>query len=65
MLLADPLAMAMLIDVFSERGYHAAVDLHRIEIPDSIDLATGKVTCRMKKVFRIEIRFQGSEIRRG
>ena len=64
-LLADPLAMAMLIDVFSERGYHAAVDLHRIEIPDSIDLATGKVTCRMKKVFRIEIRFQGSEIRRG
>ena len=63
--LADPLALAMLIDVFSERGYHAAVDLHRIEIPDSIDLATGKVTCRMKKVFRIEIRFQGSEIRRG
>ncbi len=63
--LADPLALAMLIDVFSERGYHAAVDLHRIEIPDTIDLATGKVTCRMKKVFRIEIRFQGSEIRRG
>ena len=64
-MLADPLALAMLIDVFSERGYHAAVDLHRIEIPDTIDLATGKVTCRMKKVFRIEIRFQGSEIRRG
>ncbi len=64
-LLESPVALAMLIDVFSERGYHAAVDLHRIEIPDSIDLATGKVTCRMKKVFRIEIRFQGSEIRRG
>jgi ribosomal protein S4E len=30
-----------------------------------IDLATGKVTSRIKKVFRIEIRFQGSEIRRG
>jgi adenylate kinase len=64
-LLDDPLALAMLIDVFSERGYHAGVDIHRIEIPDHIQLATGKVTCRTKKVFRIEIRFQGSEIRRG
>ena len=63
--LKDPLALAMLIDVFSERGYHAAVDIHKIEIPDSIDLETGKLTCRTKKVFRIEIRFQGSEIRRG
>ena len=64
-LLEDPLALAMLIDVFSERGYHAGVDIHRIEIPDHLELATGKVTCRTKKVFRIEIRFQGSEIRRG
>ena len=64
-LLQDPLALAMLIDVFSERGYHAGVDIHRIEIPDHIELTTGKVTCRIKKVFRIEIRFQGSEIRRG
>ncbi len=26
--LDDPLALAMLIDVFSERGYHAVVDIH-------------------------------------
>jgi adenylate kinase len=64
-LLDDPLALAMLIDVFSERGYHASVDIHRIEIPDRIDLASGKISSRTKKVFRIEIRFQGSEIRRG
>ena len=64
-LLDDPLALAMLIDVFSERGYHAAVDIHRIEFPDYIELATGKVISRTKKVFRIEIRFKGSEIRRG
>ncbi|HEX7652816.1 MAG TPA: nucleoside monophosphate kinase [Verrucomicrobiae bacterium] len=63
--LDDPLALAMLIDVFSERGYHAGVDIHRIEIPDTIDLTTGKILCRTKKVYRIEIRFQGSEIRRG
>ena len=64
-LLDDPLSLAMLIDVFSERGYRAGVDIHRIEIPDQIELTTGKVTCRTKKVVRIEIRFQGSEIRRG
>ena len=64
-LLTDPTALAMLIDIFSERGYHATVDLHRIEIPEKVDLATGAITCRTKKVFRIQIRFPGSEIRRG
>jgi adenylate kinase len=64
-LLDDPRALAMLIDIFSERGYHAAVDLHRIEIPEHVDLKTGAVRCRLKKVYRIQIRFTGSEIRRG
>lgn len=63
--LEDPLALAMLIDVFSERGYHAVVDIHKIEIPEKVDLTTGTIKCRTKKVFRIQIRFQGSEIRRG
>src|SRR6185312_5938103 len=63
--LDDPVALAMLIDIFSERGYHAVVDLHRIEVPDRVDLATGAIKCRVKKVYRIQIRFQGSEIRRG
>ena len=64
-LLDDTLALAMLIDLFSERGYHATVDLHRIEVPDTFDPATGKIACRVKKVYRLSIRFQGSEIRRG
>lgn len=64
-LLNDPHALAMLIDIFSERGYHAVIDLHRIEIPEKVDLQTGEITCREKKVFRITIRFKGSEIRRG
>jgi adenylate kinase len=63
--LENPVSLAMLIDVFSERGYHAVVDIHRIEIPERVDLATGVILCRTKKVFRIQIRFQGSEIRRG
>ncbi|MDQ8201158.1 nucleoside monophosphate kinase [Pelagicoccus enzymogenes] len=63
--LDDPHSMAMLIDIFSERGYHASVDLHKIEIPEEFDLQTGQIRCRMKKVWRIQIRFKGSEIRRG
>jgi adenylate kinase len=63
--LENPLALAMLIDVFSERGYHAAVDIHRIDVPERFDTATGAITCSVKKVYRIRIRFQGSEIRRG
>lgn len=63
--LDDPLALAMLIDVFSERGYHAVVDIHRIDVPERVDLTTGAIECRMKKVYRIQIRFKGSEIRRG
>src|SRR5205823_12820767 len=28
----EPMSLAILIDVFSERGFHASVDVHRIEI---------------------------------
>jgi len=63
--LEEPIALAMLIDIFSERGYHAAVDLHRIEVPEHFDVQTGQIKCRVKKVFRIQVRFPGSEIRRG
>lgn len=61
----DPLSLAMLIDVFSERGYHAVVDIHRIEVPQHYDTTSGEITCREKRVYRIHIYFQGSEIRRG
>ena len=64
-LLDDALALAILIDVFSERGFHAVVDLHRLDIPEKIDPATGQIQSRMKKVYRIQVRFPGSEIRRG
>ena len=55
----------MLIDIFSERGYHAVIDIRRREVPQQIDLETGEVTCRQQKVYRIAIFFKGSEIRRG
>jgi adenylate kinase len=61
----DPSALAMLIDVFSERGFHATVDLQRVEVPDRVDLTTGEIQCRVKKVYCFSIRFKGSQIRRG
>ena len=61
----EPLAIPMLIDLFSERGYHAVVDKHIQEIPERIDLATGEIKSRTKVVFRIQIHFEASKIRRG
>lgn len=62
---ADELAMAILIDVFSERGYRAAVDVRQEEVPDRFDPETGKIHNRRKLVYRFSIHFQGSVIRRG
>ncbi len=64
-LLDDPIRLKMLIDVLSERGFHATVDVHRMDVPERVDLATGQIYCRIKKIFRIEIRFPQSDIRRG
>jgi len=60
-----PLASAMLLDIFSERGYHATVDIQREEIPHKIDPKTFKIETRIKRVVRVHVRFPGSEIRRG
>lgn len=64
-LLDDPLALRMMIDVFSERGFHVTVDIHRMEVPIRVNPETWEIVCRTKKVFRIEIRFNPSDIRRG
>jgi adenylate kinase len=61
----EPLAIPMLIDIFSERGYHAVVDKHIQEVPERVDLATGVIKCRSKVVYRIQINFEASKIRRG
>lgn len=61
----DPIAISMLIDIFSERGFHAIVDKHIHEVPERIDLATGKIYSRTKFIYRIQIHFKASKIRRG
>ena len=55
----------MLIDIFSERGYHAMVDKRIQEVPERVDLTTGLISSKQKIVYRIQIHFEGSSIRRG
>ena len=52
----------MLIDVFSERGFHATVDVTRVGVPLGVDLQTGKIYSEEKKVFRFSVRFRNPEI---
>jgi adenylate kinase len=61
----DPVAIAILIDIFSERGFRASVDIHLQEVPERFDLTTGKIETREKRVYRMIVLFEGSKIRRG
>jgi adenylate kinase len=63
-LLNESLALAMLIDIFSERGYHAVIDKHLQENAERVDLKTGQIFTKTKLVYRIQINFKGSELRR-
>jgi adenylate kinase len=62
---SNPLALMMLIDIFSERGFHAVVDKHIREIPHQFDMVTGQIELKEKAVYRVLIQFKGSHIRRG
>jgi adenylate kinase len=62
-LFKDPFALAMLIDVFSERGFHATVDITRVCVPTHMDLQTGKIFSEEKKVFRFSVRFKSARVR--
>ncbi len=62
-LFQDPVALAMLIDVFSERGFHATVDVTRVCVPVRMDLQSGKIFSEEKKVFRFNVRFRSAQVR--
>lgn len=61
----DPLALKMMIDIFSERGFHTTVDIHKMDVPVRVNPGTWEIVCRTKKVYRIEVNYQPCEIRRG
>lgn len=62
-LLTHPEAQAMLVDLFSERGYRATVYDWSRHIPESVDMQTGAITTRKEPTFRVEIRFQHHGLR--
>ena len=62
---ADPLAIAILIGVFTERGFTAVVDIRKMEVPERIDPKSYEIINKVKKVYRVRINFPGSKIRRG
>jgi adenylate kinase len=64
-LFEDPMALAMLIDIFSERGFDACVDKTIHQTPSRVDLQTGEVHFDQQAVYHIHLRFEGSAIRRG
>ncbi len=61
----DATAIAMAIDIFSERGYHAVVDVRKVEVPCKVNLQTGEIETTRRRVYRFRIQFPGSQIRRG
>lgn len=61
----DPLALQILLDIFSERGYHTSIDIRKKDIPCKVDLNTGEIELNTKRVYSFRVRFAGSEIRRG
>ena len=61
----NPLVLAMIIDIFSDRGYHIVIDIRRYDVPTKINQETFAVETRQKTVWRFILTFQGSEIRRG
>lgn len=60
----DSMALAMLIDIFSERGYHAVADINKVEVPIRIDPQTHRIENVTRRIYRFTIRFQGADIRR-
>jgi adenylate kinase len=63
LLFEDPFALAMLIDVLSERGFHVTVDVTRVCVPVRIDLQSGEIFSEKQKVFRFSVRFRSAQVR--
>ena len=61
----NPLALQILLDVFSERGYHTTIDVRKVDVPKRVDLKTGAIILAEKRVYAFQVRYAGSEIRRG
>jgi adenylate kinase len=64
-ILLNPLVLAMIIDVFADRGYDTVIDIRRYEVPKRVNPETWEIESREKIVWRFIVNFPGSRIRRG
>jgi len=64
-LFANPLALSMLVDVLTERGYRTSATVEMREVPSRLDPVTHDILCAQKVRYRFELQFQGSQIRHG
>ena len=64
-LFADAIALSMLVDILNERGYRTTATVESRDVPVRVDPATHYIVCAKKPRYRFELRFQGSQIRRG
>jgi len=61
----NPLALQMVLDVFSERGFKTTIDIRKKERAERVNLETGEIQYSAKRVYKFRIQFAGSVIRRG
>lgn len=61
----DAMAVDMVIDVLSERGFQVTYHLEHSAIPERVEAATGRISSLELHVHRFDCRFPAAEIRRG
>lgn len=64
-LFESDVAVDMVLDILSERGYHAVYQEERIPVPQRLDPRSGAITCQDRLQHTFEIFFHPPEIRRG
>lgn len=64
-LFESDVAVDMVLDILSERGYHAVYQEQRLPVPQRLDAQTGTITCQDRIQHTFEIFFHPPEIRRG
>ena len=61
----NPDAIAMALDVFSERGFKCTVDIRKVPVPVKLNPETHEIEDRIDRQYRFIINFPSSEIRRA
>ncbi len=64
-LLREQGALPILIDIMTERGFHLNLAVEEVHVPVQLDPKTYQIQCKVEEKYILQIKFKGSEIRRG